>query len=128
MKAYLAGPMAGYPEQNWPLFKRVTSYLRERKYDICCPTECAVDITLGWLVCLKADLKGMLDCETIYLLPGWNKSRGATFELLIATILEYKIWRVGIEGEDITLWSYDFSKLDALKTFIAAHFPDRYLH
>lgn len=125
MKAYLAGPMAGYPDHNWPLFKRVTTFLRSRKYTVFCATESGGNPALTYLESLKLSLIHMLQADTILLLPGWEKSRGATLELLLASALEYEIYRVRIENEDITIWGFHPSKWAVAKYFLLAHFPDR---
>ena len=33
---------------------------------------------------MRADLRALLDCDAIYLLPDWSRSRGATVERLVA--------------------------------------------
>ena len=40
---------------------------------------------------LKEAIKGLLECDTIYLLKGWEKSNGAVFEFNIAVKLGYKV-------------------------------------
>ena len=37
-----------------------------------------------WGDALRADLKGLLECDAISKLPGWNESRGAQLEVHIA--------------------------------------------
>jgi hypothetical protein len=91
MKYYLAGPMAGKPDRNWPYFKKIAAYFRSRGYEVNCPTESGGSPTLGSLASLKLSLIHMLSCDGIIMLPGWSLSRGATLELLLAKLLDYKI-------------------------------------
>lgn len=100
---YLAGPMAGYPEHNYPLFDRVAKYLRADGYFVCSPHEVPENIAVqqncteeeaqkAWARCLVQDLKVLFTCNSIILLPGWEDSRGATFEVLIAKVLGFKMF------------------------------------
>lgn len=96
MKLYLAGPMSGKPEFNWPEFKRVTKLLRDQGYNVTCPTESGATHETPYHECLKADLKTMLEADSIAFLPGWYQSRGATFEALVAKILGYQFYSLEI--------------------------------
>lgn len=48
----------------------------------------------GWSNFLKRDIKLLLDCDGIIMLPGWDfyKSKGATLEKQIAESLEIKVF------------------------------------
>ena len=48
------------------------------------PVDINPDPGKPWEQCLRADIKAMLDCDTIALLPGWERSRGAHLELHVA--------------------------------------------
>jgi hypothetical protein len=41
-----------------------------------------------WLACMKLDIPALLNCDGIYLLRGWENSRGARLEKLIADGLD----------------------------------------
>jgi hypothetical protein len=38
----------------------------------------------SWAACLKRDIKKLVDCDTIYLLRGWQNSKGARLERSVA--------------------------------------------
>lgn len=40
-----------------------------------------------WLVCVKADIRALLECDGVYCLRGWENSRGARIEQFIANAL-----------------------------------------
>jgi hypothetical protein len=40
---------------------------------------------------MKTDIKGMMDCNTLYVLPCWKDSKGAKIELQLAIALNYNI-------------------------------------
>jgi hypothetical protein len=46
----------------------------------------------SWECYLKYDIKAMLTCEGIYLIPGWEGSPGARLELFVAAQTGLKIY------------------------------------
>lgn len=88
-KIYISGPMTGLPNLNFPAFHAEAARLREFGYYVINPAEINRE-GAEWQTCLRADLRAMLDCDTLALLPGWSKSQGAHLEIHVAH-------RVGIE-------------------------------
>lgn len=91
MRVYLSGPMTGLPELNFPQFHHYANWLRERGYEVVNPAELNPDKTMSWEQCMKTDIKALCDCDAIYLLPGWQNSKGAHLELHIAHRLGLKV-------------------------------------
>lgn len=87
MKIYIAGPMTGIPEFNFPAFNAAAAELRDAGHDAVNPAEIVPDTKVSWLDCMRADIKGLVDCDAIFLLPGYEKSKGASLELHIAMSL-----------------------------------------
>lgn len=109
MKIYLAGPMRGIPEFNFPAFHRWTKMLREEGHEVFSPAEHdnerhGADISKGNETgseahatatynfnireALAADLAWICaEAEAIALLPGWETSRGARAEFETANAL-----------------------------------------
>ncbi len=108
---YLAGPMQGYPEFNFPTFNAVSWALRQDGHTVFNPAEkdierhAGVNISAGNakgdITVAKAEhgfsLRTALneDCEficlqanCIVLLPGWEKSNGAQAEHRLAVALQ----------------------------------------
>jgi hypothetical protein len=104
---YLAGPMTGYPQFNYPLFDKVAALLREQGYAVISPAELDGDtmrkIALAspdgsliafegasghtWGDVLARDVKIVADTvEGIIFLPGWDKSRGARLEAMVGIL------------------------------------------
>jgi hypothetical protein len=104
-KAYLAGPMTGYPEHNFPAFREYTKWLRNHGYEVVSPEELETAEGPGprkeWAYYLVRDLRELLGCDCIAVLPGWQKSRGATLEVYVG-------WRLGFSIFD----ARDFTVLD----------------
>ena len=95
MKWYLAGPMSGIPESNYPAFRDACVRLRAWGYEIVSPHETWPHSEHAdeeaYLELLRHDAETMLTCQGIILLPGWTKSRGARFEFHIALTLDMTI-------------------------------------
>jgi len=101
MKIYVAGPMSGLPELNFPAFHAEAARLRGLGHEVINPAEinggadevvaCASMNTeqyaAHWSKCMRADIAALIDCDGIALLPGWEKSRGASLEHHIAQAL-----------------------------------------
>lgn len=91
-RVYLSGPMTGLPELNFPAFHAAAAQLRAQGIDVVNPAEINQDASLPWDQCMRKDIKALCDCDTIVLLPGWEKSTGAHLELHIAH-------RIGVQIE-----------------------------
>lgn len=92
MRIYIAGPMTGYPDWNFPTFRAAAAALRARGHEVISPAELdeADSAPLGslpWAEYLRRDIPHLISCEAIALLPGWENSRGARLEHHIATAL-----------------------------------------
>lgn len=109
MKAYVAGPMTGYPEFNYPAFNAAEDFLTSE---------------LGWAVVnpakldalttdelqiphgapggngegshlpdyLRRDFRELVECQALVLLKGWRFSAGANAELAVARWLDMEVY------------------------------------
>lgn len=84
MKLYVAGPMSGKKDLNFPLFHATAAKLRAQGHEVVNPAEINPDPAAKWEDCMREDIKQLIDCEGIVLLPGWLHSRGARLEHHIA--------------------------------------------
>lgn len=99
---YVAGPMTGYPEFNFPAFRAATARLRGLGYEVRSPHEWdeeehggkapSVEEAKPWAYYLRRDLRLLLDCEAVAVLPGWRDSRGACLEAHVASMLGMPIY------------------------------------
>jgi hypothetical protein len=102
---YLAGPMTGIPQSNFPLFDRVAKLLREQGFKIVTPSELdlphvrkeAMASETGtahasqWGEFLSRDVKVIADgVGGIILLPDWQVSRGAKLEAFVGLLTNKK--------------------------------------
>lgn len=92
MKIYIAGPMTGYPDLNFPSFHAEAARLRALGIDVVNPAEINADPATEWLDCMRADICELVTCDGIALLPGWEASRGAGIEHGLARCLGLLIY------------------------------------
>lgn len=108
MRLYLAGPMSGIEQMNFPAFIEASETLRAAGHDIVSPVELdaedgiadealgskegnPADLSLTWAQLLSRDVM-ILGDETenavhgIVFLPGWTESRGARLEAYTALL------------------------------------------
>lgn len=92
MRVYVAGPMTGLPDLNFPAFHAAAARLRSLGHQVVNPAEINVDPAKGWVECMKANIVELLPCDAIVLLPGWQASRGASLEYDIAVQLGMQVF------------------------------------
>lgn len=90
-RIYIAGPMTGKPDLNRAEFRRAQVYLEAlygRDFFIVNPHEIAKEN--AWtedtdISCIADGLlEWLTDCKSIYMLKGWEDSKGATAEHAVA--------------------------------------------
>jgi hypothetical protein len=82
-KLYLAGPMRGHPEDNYPHFNEIAAKLREQGYAVFNPAENNV-IGGSFNDFMAIDLPEVCRADGVAVLTGWEKSQGAQLEVLVA--------------------------------------------
>lgn len=95
MRIYVAGPMTGYSELNFPAFHAAADALRAQGHHVENPAEINADPTAQWLDCMRADIARLVTCEAVFMLPGWEKSRGANVEHSLAVGLGFEVIYAG---------------------------------
>lgn len=93
-RIYIAGPMSGLPELNFPAFNAAAALYRARGATVinpaeinggadepaACATMTAEQYAGHWRACMRRDITELMTCDEVVMLPGWEKSRGATLE------------------------------------------------
>lgn len=82
-RIYISGPMTGLPELNFPAFHATAVSLRAYGHSVTNPAELNPD-GASWGDCMRRDITALMDCDTVTTLPGWEHSKGARLEVLIA--------------------------------------------
>jgi hypothetical protein len=88
---YLSGPMSGLPNLNRAAFAAEAARLRDLGVEVVNPAEVQLPPDAAWEDFMRADIKLMMDCTTIVLLPGFERSRGAVLEHHIARALGMRV-------------------------------------
>jgi hypothetical protein len=90
VKIYISGPMTGLPDLNFPAFHAEAARIRALGHEVVNPAELNPDGGT-WQECMRKDIAALCECDGIFMLPGWDVSRGALLEFEIAS-------RLGIEA------------------------------
>ena len=100
LRLYLAGPMVGVPEHNFPLFNRVAAELRAAGHQVFNPAENDDGgVRRPRAFYMRLDVPALLASEAVVVLSGWQRSRGANLEVWLALDLGMPIYRfVEING------------------------------
>ena len=117
-RVYLAGPMTGYPHYNLAGFTAGANQLRNAGYEVVTPFECNSvvwrrhhgrdfdplvdtcdygDPILGEM--LLEDLAALRAANLVAVLPGWEKSKGAKLEVMLAQNLGKRVMDVTSFGD-----------------------------
>lgn len=90
-RVYVSGPMTGMPEHNFPTFFETAARLRKLGYRVHNPATKGNPPGWTWEAFMRYDLVKLMDCDAIYMLSGWRKSRGARLEYHVAKELGFTI-------------------------------------
>ena len=112
-RIYIAGPMTGIPQFNFPAFKEVKELFDARGWEVYCPahtfttttgfdaSKCSHGTTeevlaqipdFNYRTRMLQCLAMVAKCEYIHLLSGWEHSKGAKAEYALAQALN--LWTV----------------------------------
>jgi hypothetical protein len=99
-RLYLAGPMSGYPDFNFPAFTQAAAQLRRFGYKVVSPHETAcLDGSFAgsktWDDYMRSDISAMMiGADAIATLPersGFSPSRGMRVEIALAKSLGWQV-------------------------------------
>lgn len=88
LSIYIAGPMTGLPEFNYPAFHAAEKMLNGIGFHAVSPARLFEgQLGLPWTTYMRAGVKALCDCQLVYALCGHETSRGAQVELALASTL-----------------------------------------
>lgn len=100
-RIYIAGPMTGLPDFNYPAFHAAAGTLTAAGYEAVNPADTEKENTTGapqsWSWYMRRALTLLLTADGVALLPGWDQSRGARIEEELAG-------RLGMGRADVPSW------------------------
>ena len=93
IRVYISGPISGRPDGNQSAFYAAATRIIEEGNIPVNPHNVTYLLPTGssWVAYMKADIPALVDCDEIYMLRGWWRSRGARLEWVIAWGLGYKV-------------------------------------
>lgn len=112
--AYLAGPMRGIEDYNFPEFRKQTAWLRGLGWTVFSPAERdeqdpdidhEVDVA-GWQgsrgldYFMAYDLKAVCEMDAVICLPGWENSQGARLETVTAVEVGHPVFVISRSASD----------------------------
>ncbi|MGZ4518810.1 MAG: DUF4406 domain-containing protein [Mycobacteriaceae bacterium] len=102
---YVAGPMRGLAEFNFPAFDSLAAYMRKHEWLVFNPAEHDREVDPGmesqpafaigdvenlqgfsFHEAMRWDLRAITHCDAIVFLPGWERSTGAGHEKYVAEV------------------------------------------
>lgn len=85
-KVYISGPIAGYDlEERKLAFLKVQHMLESKGCVPVNPFDNGIPDDAHWRLHMRADIRMLLDCHDIYMMPGWELSKGCKLELDVAS-------------------------------------------
>lgn len=90
-KLYVAGPMSGYPEANYPAFNAASEALRKAGFEVANPADVHIETQHHYVDLLREDLKVMFECKGVATLENWWESTGARNEVQVAGLLKMPV-------------------------------------
>jgi hypothetical protein len=81
---YVAGPMSGLPDLNYPAFHAAARELRAAGHLVLNPAENPEPPCGSWLGYMRMAVAQVARADAVVLLPGWERSKGARVEFDLA--------------------------------------------
>lgn len=91
-RLYLAGPMSGIEDHNFPKFNRIAGILTRCGWTVLNPADHGVVPHARWADYLRYDLGLLCTCEAAFFMDGWHQSRGAHLEHMVCAQLGLDIY------------------------------------
>ena len=88
---YISGPITGMPELNFPAFAREAARLRAAGFEVENPAENPPPPCGSWQGWMRLAIVQIARSDWLYMLPGWEKSKGAVIEHRLASDIGLRI-------------------------------------
>lgn len=92
MKVYISLPISGFPLEvvkgRAEIYKRV---LQGEGYEVITPFDVCDEPGQSYSYYMGKDIEALIDCDAVYLAPGWQGSKGCLAEFEVARVYEKTI-------------------------------------
>ena len=120
-RLYLAGPMSGIADHNFPRFNAVAARLRARGHTVFNPAENKDGgLRRSRQFYMQLDIPALLASEAIVVLAGWETSRGACLEVWLALDMGIPIYWCNDAASGVELEPATELDLKSLPVFASA--------
>jgi len=93
LKIYISGKIAHMDlDERRRAFKMAADYWQLKGYDVFNPFENGLSQEADWHDHIRVDIRALVDCDIIYMLSGWEHSKGAKLELDVASSCGIPVW------------------------------------
>lgn len=94
-RIYVAGPMTGLPDFNYPAFFDADARLALLGHDVVNPAREWDGVpSAKWADYMRRGITDVCTCDAMALLPGWANSKGARLERSVAIALGLDVRRL----------------------------------
>jgi hypothetical protein len=105
---YLAGPMRGHDDLNFPAFHREAAWLRSQNWRVFSPAErdeadealngdWKVNAKRGLDYFMQFDLAAVCQTDCVIAMEGWETSQGARLETMVAVELGHPVFEIQVQ-------------------------------
>ena len=102
---YLAGPMRGHEENNFPEFHRQAAWLRSKNWKVFSPAErdeadealngdWKISAQTGLDYFMQFDLAAVCQADAVILMNDWETSQGARLESMVAVEIAHPVFEI----------------------------------
>lgn len=112
---YIAGPMSGLPDYNYPAFRDAASILAKAGYGVLNPvdnekkrtddTRWVADNHAPWSWYMRRSLEQIAVADGMAVLPRWQNSKGASLEVDLAL-------QLGMKVATVDAWAHDAERAE----------------
>lgn len=113
-RIYIAGPMTGIPDFNYPAFNAAEEQLRAAGYGVLNPARRGVREDWAYGDYLRHAIADVLQADAVAVLPDWMQSRGARLEVEVARTIGIPV---------LTLQQYRGTKPGSLRELMSERAP-----
>ncbi len=91
---YISGPMKGYDYFNYPAFNAASAKLQDEGYIVLNPASNFEGVrNLAKETYMKHDFSHVLQADLLVVLKGWEESKGARSEVVVAQLCGLQVYR-----------------------------------